>query len=98
MNPSAPVATKAAGQPNVTVSQGTTAGAMTAPKFDPELNSPVARARSFFGNHSATVLIAAGKFPASAAPRAARAAPNPNTVRTRAWPAAARLQTTIDAE
>ena len=43
-----------------------------APTFEPELKMPVARARSFLGNHSATVLIAAGKFPASPTPSAAR--------------------------
>ena len=36
-----------------------------APIFEPELNIPVANARSFLGNHSATVLIEAydGVFP-----------------------------------
>ena len=38
-------------------------GAMTAPMFAPALKIPVARARSRRGNHSATVLMAAGKFP-----------------------------------
>ena len=33
-----------------------------APTVDPELNRPAAKARSFLGNHSATVLIEAGKF------------------------------------
>jgi len=49
------------------VIQGTTNGAAMAPMFEPELNIPVAKALSFLGNHSATVLIAAGKFPAMAA-------------------------------
>ncbi len=40
--------------------------------FVPELNSPIARARSFFGNHSATVLIDAGNVPASPNPRPKR--------------------------
>src|SRR5512138_1100766 len=98
MKPRAPVATNAAGQPKVTVSQGTTAGATTAPKFEPELNRPVARARSFRGNHSATALMAEGKLPASAPPKAARAAPKPKTVRARACEAAARLQTKTEME
>jgi len=40
--------------------------------FVPELKIPVASARSFFGNHSATALIEAGKFPASPRPRIRR--------------------------
>ena len=38
---------------------------------------PVANALSLFGNHSATVLIAAGKFPDSPIPKPKRAAINP---------------------
>ena len=37
---------------------------------------PVASERSFCGNHSATVLIAAGKLPDSPSPRKKRANPN----------------------
>ena len=40
----------------------------SAPTLVPELKMPVARARSFFGNHSATVLIEAGKLPGLAEP------------------------------
>ena len=40
---------------------GTISGAITAPMLVPELKRPVANARSFNGNHSATALIAAGK-------------------------------------
>ncbi len=58
-----------------------------APTFVPELKMPVASARSFFGNHSATVLIDAGKFPAS---------PNPSRNRIRANPAAAPVSSTTD--
>ena len=50
------------------VIHGTTSGATTAPMLVPELKMPVASARSRFGNHSATVLIAAGKLPASPMP------------------------------
>ena len=38
----------------------------------PELNIPVASARSFLGNHSAVVLMAAGKLPASPKPNKPR--------------------------
>ena len=47
------------------------------PTFVPELNSPVARARSRCGNHWPIALIEAGKFPASNAPRKNRATTNP---------------------
>ena len=60
--------------------KGTVSGAIIAPMLVPELKRPVASARSFRGNHSATVLMAAGKLPASLNPRAARATPNPNVV------------------
>jgi hypothetical protein len=36
-----------------------------APMFEPLLKIPVANALSFFGNHSATVLMDAGKLPDS---------------------------------
>ena len=44
------------------------------------LKMPVARARSWTGNQSLTVLIAAGKMPPSASPRPRRATLNPGTV------------------
>ena len=53
---------------------GTNRAATIAPKFEPLLKMPVARARSFLGNHSATVLMDAGKFPPS---------PTANALRTR---------------
>ena len=37
-------------------------GVSNAPTFVPELKMPVASARSFFGNHSAVALMAAGKL------------------------------------
>src|SRR5262245_24477152 len=92
-NPNAPVATKAHCQPYATVSHGTVRGATTAPTFVPELKMPVANARSFLGNHSATVLMEAGKPPASPNPRAKRAALKPMTERASEWPIAAKLQT-----
>ena len=51
-----------------------------APILEPELKIPVARVR-FFRKPRATVLIAAGKLPASPSPSAIRAAPNPNADR-----------------
>ena len=53
-----PAAMNAACQPHVTAIHGTSAGAMIAPTFVPELKIPVASARSRFGNHIATALIA----------------------------------------
>jgi len=47
-------------------------------------DSALAKARSFFGNHSATVLMEAGKLAASPRPRAKRAMPKPSGVRARA--------------
>ena len=61
------------------VIHGTTSGVASAPTFVPELKMPVASARSRFGNHSATTLIAAGKFPASPSPSANRAKMKPAT-------------------
>ena len=72
-------------QPHVTVIQGTTSGVTSAPMFVPELKMPVAKARSFFGNHSAVALIAAGKLPPS---------PSPSRKRAMAKPAAAPVSIT----
>ncbi len=59
----------AACQPQVESAMiGTTAGARMAPTLEPALKMPVAKARSFLGNHSATVLMAAGKLPDSPMP------------------------------
>src|SRR5258706_15629335 len=91
-NPIAPVRIKAHCQPQLIAIQGTVSGATMAPTFEPALKMPVAKARSFLGNHSAVVLIAAGKFPDSPTPRAARATPKPKADRARAWLMAAMLQ------
>ena len=56
---------------------------------------PVACARSFCGNHSATVLMQAGKFAASPKPSKTRAIPKVNALVASACPMAARLQTVI---
>src|SRR6266700_252624 len=63
-------------QPKCAATIGTINGATTAPIFEPLLKMPVAKARSSFGNQSATVLMAAGKFDDSPSPRANRAAAN----------------------
>src|SRR5579859_5185974 len=91
-NPNAPVAMNADCQPYLTASHGTTSGATTAPIFAPELNSPVASARSLLGNHSATVLMHAGKLAASPSPSSARAMPNVNAETAPACAIAATLQ------
>src|SRR5277367_1168366 len=52
--------------------QGTNNEAPIAPRLDPALKMPVAKARSRLGNHSATVLIDAGKLPPSPKPNALR--------------------------
>ena len=52
-------------------------GVISAPMLVPELKMPVAKARSLRGNHSATVLIDAGKLPASPRPSRKRASAKP---------------------
>src|SRR5829696_2439478 len=79
MNPSAPVIIKASYHPHATTISGTINGVASAPIFVPELKMPVASARSFFGYHSETVLIDAGKFPASPRPKRKRATMKPTT-------------------
>ena len=87
---------KAQRQPRVRAIAGTIAGAMMAPTLVPALKIAVANARSCFGNHWATALIAAGKLPPSLTPRATRAAKKPFTEPTAACAIAARLQSTIE--
>ena len=97
-NPIAPRRTKAACQPQFTAIQGTTSGVKTAPIFAPELNIPVASARSLRGNHSVTALTAAGELPASPNPSAKRATPNPITLWASPCAAQAALQRATDNE
>ena len=52
----------------------------TAPMLAPELKMPVAVPRCRLGNHSATVLMQAGKFAASPSPSKRRATPKVNAV------------------
>src|SRR6187397_1628406 len=75
-----PVSTKAQYQPYVYVIHGTANGVSSAPMLVPELKIPVASARSRFGNHSATVLMAAGKLPDSPSPSRKRTKMNPATL------------------
>src|SRR3954465_11930255 len=77
--------------------RGTKYAAASAPTFVPALKMPVANARSFRGNHSAVVLMAAGKFPDSPKPRAARAMLNVFAVDANAVAMAAKLHAVIDA-
>src|ERR1700730_19453463 len=87
-----PVRINAHLQPISCAIHGTVSGARIAPIFEPELKMPVAYALSLFGNHSATVLIAAGKFPPSLPPKAARATKKPTVLLTKAWAIADKLQ------
>src|SRR5512133_3297872 len=95
-NPIAPIIMNADSQPQFFTIHGTTTGARMAPTLVPELNMPVARALSFFGNHSATVLMAAGKFPDSPNPRNPLAIMNPPVLFASACAMAAKDQTTSD--
>src|SRR5205809_1872542 len=70
----------AASHPQLAAIHGTVSGAKMAPTFDPELNMPVAKDRSFLGKYSAVALMAAGKLPDS---------PNPNTALENIKPAMA---------
>ena len=65
---------------NCATTHGSARGTSKPPTFEPELKMPVARARSRFGNHSAVVLMAAGKFPPSPNPSIIRAIKNPVTL------------------
>src|ERR1700755_485733 len=94
-NPNAPVITNVHRQPQCDAIGGTSSGVTIAPMLVPELKIPTANARSFFGNHSATVFRLAGKTPASPNPSANRANANPASELTSACPMAARLQNAI---
>src|SRR5688572_16196560 len=75
-------------QPQWPAIQTVTNDTMT-PMLVPELKMPVAKARSFCGNHMATALMEAGKLAASANPSTKRTMTNPSTVATRPCAAAA---------
>src|SRR4029077_9720119 len=69
-NPKAPTLMNAPRHSQIATMGGTTKGVRIAPIFVPALKMPVARARSFFGNHSVTALMLAGNTAASPKPRA----------------------------
>src|SRR5580658_8780936 len=83
MSPIEPVQMKAACHPQRMVTAAMRSGAMKAEALEPELKSPVARARSSEGNHSVVALMAAGKLPDSPRPRSARQMQKPMTLLTR---------------
>ena len=80
MKPIAPVARKVDCQPYFLGHPGHQQNGATAPMLAPELKIPVATPRWRLGNHSATVLMQAGKFAASPKPRKTRAIPNVSAV------------------
>src|SRR5450432_916085 len=80
INPRDPVHTNAAFHPEDIKIQAINGGPAMAAIFVPLLKIPVANARSFLGNHSATDLIAAGKLPDSPRPSAVLAIPNPSVL------------------
>src|SRR5271168_3801813 len=82
-SPIEPVQMKAACHPQRRVTAAMRIGAMNAEALEPELKSPVARARSSEGNHSVVALMAAGKLPDSPRPRRARQMQKPITLDTR---------------
>src|SRR5258706_13552117 len=71
-NPSVPVKRKVEGQPKSDAIHGAMSGVTIAPMLVPALKMPVAKARSFLGNHSATDLMLAGRTPASPKARTQR--------------------------
>src|ERR1041384_2883983 len=90
IKPITPVRIKASNQPQASTISGTSSGVASAPTLVPALKIPVASARSFFGNHSATVLIDAGKLPASPKPSAKRTTINPIPETDKAQPQGAK--------
>jgi hypothetical protein len=71
-------------------------GPVIAATFEPALNIPVAKALSFFGNHSATLLMAAGKLPPSPRPSVILATTNPGVLPAKECAIAAMLHTTME--
>src|ERR1700735_1736750 len=84
INPREPGKINASCQPKAPKINGTIIEAIPAPILVPELKIPVAKALSFLGNHSATDLIAAGKFPDSPRPSPDRAMVKPSVERASA--------------
>src|SRR5260370_32860210 len=93
--PRAPVSRNAQRQPRCMAIHGTVSGVTIAPTLVPALKIPVASARSFLGNHSATHLMLAGNTPASPNPKADQAATKLENENAIACPIDARLQKTM---
>src|SRR5207237_2333939 len=90
-----PFPTNATRHPQHKLIHATSPDASIAPTLVPALKIPVASARSFFGNHSATALILAGNIAASPKPRIQRATAKLASELHRAVPIEARLQKII---
>src|SRR5258707_15661252 len=90
-NPSAPVKRKVERQPQSDAIHGARSGVTMAPMLVPALKMPVAKARSFLGNHSATDLMLAGKTPASPKPSGKRGAAKLTKEPAAAWAIEARV-------
>ena len=86
---------KLARQPSAATISGTHAAVRMMPTFAPALNNPVAKLRSFRGNHSATDLIDAGKLPASPSPRRKRVTDMPMMLFTKPCKTPAMLHTVM---
>src|SRR3984957_10331822 len=70
--PSSPEKIKDQRQPNANAIQGITRAARAPPTLEPLSKMATARLRSSLGNHSATVLLAAGQLKPSPIPRRKR--------------------------
>src|SRR3984885_2088310 len=75
-----PEQTKAHRQPTARGIQGMTRAARAPPTLEPLSKMATARLRSWLGNHSATVLLAAGQLKPSPTPSRKRNDANPKTV------------------
>src|SRR5271156_3805502 len=74
-----PENTKDQRQPNSNATQGMTSAAKAPPTLDPLSKMATATLRSWLGNHSATVLLAAGQLKPSPIPKRKRNAAKPKT-------------------
>src|SRR5271156_738404 len=74
-----PENTKDQRQPNSNATQGMTSAAKAPPTLEPLSKMATATLRSSLGNHSATVLLAAGQLKPSPMPRRNRKEANPKT-------------------
>src|SRR3984885_11476280 len=79
-NPSSPEKTKDHRQPNDNAIHGIASAAKAPPTLEPLSKIATATLRSWLGNHSATVLLAAGQLKPSPTPSKNRNAAKPKTV------------------